>query len=84
MTRRSLLQFAPALLTAAPNKTRVEIRKDQFFINGQPTYKGRSFQGHKIEGLLMNSRMVQGIFDDKNPATVTTVQISREPGCGPA
>lgn len=71
MTRRSLLQFAPALLTAAPSKTRVEIRKDQFFINGQPTYKGRFYKGHKIEGLLMNSRMVQGIFDDKNPATVS-------------
>lgn len=71
MTRRSLLHFAPALLSAAPIKTKVEIRKDRFFINGQPTYKGRSFRGHKIEGLLMNSRMVQGIFDDKNPATVS-------------
>jgi hypothetical protein len=49
----------------------VSIRGDQFFINGQPTYKGRTYKGHKIEGLLMNSRMVQGIFDDRNPETVS-------------
>lgn len=60
----------PALLPAA-RKTEVSIRGDQFFINGQATYKGRSYKGHKIEGLLMNSRMVQGIFDDTNPETVS-------------
>ncbi len=69
ITRRSVLQFAPALLTAATRKTEVAIRADQFLINGQPTYQGRTYQGHKIEGLLMNSRMVQGIFDDLNPQT---------------
>jgi hypothetical protein len=41
-----------------------------FFINGRPTYEGREYNGMKIEGLLMNSRMVQGIFDDLNPETV--------------
>ncbi len=51
-------------------QTTVAIQGDQFFINGQPTYRGRSFRGMKIEGLLMNSRMVQGIFDDENPQTV--------------
>jgi len=51
-------------------KTEVEIRGDQFFINDQPTYPGRSWKGNKIEGLLMNSRMVQGIFDDLNPETI--------------
>ncbi len=51
-------------------KTEVAIRGDAFFINGRPTYEGRSWQGYKIEGLLMNSRMVQGIFDDLNPETV--------------
>jgi hypothetical protein len=50
-------------------KTEVSIRGDAFFINGQPTYAGRSWQGKKIEGLLLNSRMVQGIFDDQNPET---------------
>ena len=49
--------------------TQVSIHKDMFYINGEPTYKGRSWRGYKIEGLLMNSRMVQGIFDDLNPAT---------------
>jgi hypothetical protein len=50
--------------------THVSIRGEQFCINGEPTYRGRTWHGHKIEGLLMNSRMVQGIFDDLNPATV--------------
>ncbi|MBM4041614.1 MAG: hypothetical protein FJ290_24205 [Planctomycetes bacterium] len=51
-------------------KTEVSIRGDAFLINGRPTYEGRSWQGKKIEGLLLNSRMVQGIFDDMNPETV--------------
>jgi hypothetical protein len=49
--------------------TRVEIRGEMFYINGRPTYAGRNWNGHRIEGLLMNSRMVQGIFDDLNPET---------------
>lgn len=49
--------------------TRIAIRGNQFYINKQLTYKGRYWNGHKIEGLLMNSRMVQGIFDDLNPVT---------------
>jgi hypothetical protein len=32
-------------------------------------YTGRTWKGHRIEGLLFNSRMVQGIFDDLNPQT---------------
>jgi hypothetical protein len=52
-------------------KTTVSIVGDSFHINGAPTYAGREWRGHKIEGLLMNSRMVQGIFDDRNPATAT-------------
>ena len=51
-------------------QTVVTIVGDAFHINGQPTYPGRTWRGHKIEGLLMNSRMVQGIFDDLNPETV--------------
>jgi hypothetical protein len=50
-------------------QTAVTIVGDAFHINGQPTYPGRTWRGHKIEGLLMNSRMVQGIFDDLNPDT---------------
>src|SRR5262245_25248216 len=50
--------------------TSVSIVGDEFYINGQPTYKGRTWKGRKIQGLLFNSRMVQGIFDDRNPRTV--------------
>lgn len=52
-----------------PRRTSVTIQDGQFYINGQPTYPGCSFRGMKIEGLLMNSRMVQGIFDDENSET---------------
>ena len=67
MNRR---QFLVAAVAAAGKGTTIEIRGDQFFLNGRPTYEGRSWKGHRIEGLLTNSRMVQGIFDDANPATV--------------
>jgi hypothetical protein len=50
-------------------QTIVEIRGEKFFINGEPTYKGRVWNGCQIEGLLLNARMVQGIFDDLNPET---------------
>ena len=46
--------------------TQVSIEGNQFFINKQLTYKGRYWNGRMIEGLLMNSRMVQGIFNDLN------------------
>jgi hypothetical protein len=54
----------------AQSKTVVSIDGDAFRINGRLTYEGRHWNGRKIEGLLLNSRMVQGIFDDRNPATV--------------
>ena len=56
--------------SAAERKTAVSIVGDAFHINGQPTYAGRRWSGHKIEGLLLNARLVQGIFDDLNPETV--------------
>ena len=49
--------------------TVVEIRGSKFYINGVPTYKGKTWNGNSIDGLLFNSRMVQGIFDDENPET---------------
>jgi hypothetical protein len=51
--------------------TSIEIRGNAFWINKKPTYPGRQWRGHKIEGLLMNSRMVQGVFHDENPETVS-------------
>ena len=52
--------------------TQVEIEGSRFLFNGKPTYEGVSWQGHPVEGLLMNSRMVQAVFDDENPATAAT------------
>jgi hypothetical protein len=57
--------------SAKHNQTVVSISDDSFQINQQPTYAGREWRGHKIEGLLLNSRMVQGIFDDRNPETIS-------------
>ncbi len=51
------------------SQTRVSIDADRFLINGAPTYAGRQWQGQRIEGLLLNARLVQGIFDDLNPET---------------
>lgn len=53
----------------AARSTDVSIRGGDFYINGKPTYAGRVWKGHRIEGLLLNSRMVNGIFDDLNPET---------------
>lgn len=50
-------------------KTTVDIESGRFLINGRVTYPGRRFRGHPIEGLLLNARMVQGVFDDLNPET---------------
>jgi hypothetical protein len=50
-------------------RTAVSIEADAFRINGKPTYEGRTWRGHRIEGLLLNSRMVQATFDDLNPET---------------
>lgn len=61
---------AAGAAAAAPKRsTAVSILGDGFLIDGEPTYKGRTWQGRRIEGLLINSRMVQGIFDDQNPET---------------
>jgi hypothetical protein len=79
--RRTLLTTLPAAILAhaltaragtqspAARRTAVAIKNDMFLINGQPTYQGRSWRGMRVEGLLMNSRMVQGTFDDFNPDT---------------
>ncbi len=50
-------------------RTAVSIERGSFLIDGRPTYAGRTWRGMRIEGLLMNARLVQGIFDDLNPAT---------------
>lgn len=55
--------------TKNKQQTVVSIQGEKFLINGVPTYQGINWKGYPIEGLLMNSRMVQGIFDDLNPET---------------
>src|SRR4051812_12338715 len=50
-------------------QTIVGIRGREFVVNGRATYAGRSYDGMNVQGLLFNSRMVQGIFDDRNPDT---------------
>ena len=52
-----------------PRKTVITINGSRFFINGEVTLKGRMMDGISLEGLLPNSRMVQGIFDDLNSDT---------------
>ncbi|MEK6480189.1 hypothetical protein WJR50_21790 [Catalinimonas sp. 4WD22] len=65
----ALLAFP--LTALAQEQTVVSIEDEKFYINGKPTYQGQSWKGNPIEGLLFNSRMVQGIFDDLNPETRT-------------
>ena len=72
MNRRTFLSSigaAPLIAAAARRRTQVSIQGDRFLLNGKPTYRGRSYKGMRIEGLLMNVRAVQGIFDDLNPET---------------
>src|SRR5688572_25125217 len=65
-----LAAFAASAFGQLPErKTVIDIEGQEFRINGQATYKGREFRGMKIGGLLLNSRMVQGIFDDLNLET---------------
>ena len=60
----------PVAGAAPPQRhTAVSIHGQAFVINGRPTYAGRSYQGMKIEGLLLNARLVQATFDDLNPET---------------
>jgi hypothetical protein len=70
MNRRAFFATASAAaLHAAAARAEITIRGEDFLLNGTPTYAGRSWKGLRIEGLLMNLRAVQGIFDDANPAT---------------
>jgi hypothetical protein len=66
-----LLVLSMLGVEAAQRRTSVAIVGDEFRINGKPTYAGRTWNGHSIQGLLLNSRMVQGIFDDLKTNTVS-------------
>lgn len=49
--------------------TTIEIDGENWLIDGVPTHRGREFRGQSVEGLLLNSRMANGVFDDLNPLT---------------
>ena len=66
---RAAMLLALVLSTAQAGQTVVSIKGEGFLINGKPTLEGRTWRGHNVEGLLPNSRMVQGIFDDLNSET---------------
>jgi len=55
----SLAALGARRISAAGGRTAVSIHGDAFLINGRPTYAGREYKDSKIEGLLMNSRVVQ-------------------------
>jgi len=78
MRRRTFLTTLTTAATSAAlaqtqsgrrRNTQVSIRGAEFLLNGKPTYAGRSYQGMRIEGLLMNVRAAQAIYDDLNPET---------------
>ena len=50
---------------AQGSATKISIDDTNFLINGQVSNQGTSAQG-----LLLNSRMVQALFDDENPSTL--------------
>jgi hypothetical protein len=64
-----ILLSLPLLAEAQTRKTVVSITGQDFYINGKITLEGGTYNGMRLEGLLPNSRMVQGIFDDYNPQT---------------
>ena len=44
--------------TAISNGRLVAIEGEDFHIDGEPTLKGRTWRGHRVEGLLPNARLV--------------------------
>jgi len=46
-------------------KTTISIQGQHFLINGQKTYTDIQGSPASVQGLLMNARFIQGIFDDK-------------------
>src|SRR5690349_10817306 len=49
--------------------TTLSISGEDFLVNGSPANAGRTLDGIPLDGLLINSRMINGIFDDLNPET---------------
>lgn len=64
-----VLLLVSTLTQAQKRKTEVSIKDEDFYINNQITLQGKTYNGMRLEGLLPNSRMVQGTYDDLNPET---------------
>lgn len=64
-----VLLLISTLVQAQKRKTEVSIQGEDFYINNKVTLKGKVYNEMRLEGLLPNSRMVQGIYDDLNPDT---------------
>lgn len=65
----SVFLVSANLIATGQGKTTVSIKGEDFYINKVITLKGKTYNGMRLEGLLPNARMVQGIFDDYNPDT---------------
>lgn len=50
-------------------KTEISLEGDKFLVNGTPTNEATTFRGVSMEGLMMNSRMANAVFDDDNEFT---------------
>ncbi len=64
-----LVLFVQVVDVSAQRKTVVSIQGESFYINDTITFQGKTWRGYSIEGLLPNSRMVNGIFDDDTDST---------------
>ncbi|MEM1166202.1 MAG: hypothetical protein AAGI30_07910 [Planctomycetota bacterium] len=49
--------------------TRISIEGERFVVDGVVTHAGHRYRDMPLDGLVLNSRMVQAIFDDLNPDT---------------
>src|SRR5262249_46852265 len=79
--RPSLCNTAPGGPAPGPfaPRTRVSLRAARWYINDEPTNRGT-----RAEGLLMNVRMVNAVFEDRHrpeldPAAITDRFLARLP-----
>ena len=63
------VSFVNLFAVSPKRNTVLTIEGESFYINGTITFKGKTWRGYSIEGLLPNSRMVNGIFDDETDST---------------
>lgn len=49
--------------------TILTVEGEKCLLNGKATYPGKSWEGHSLEGLVLNARTIQAITDDEHPET---------------